>query len=30
MQLNLTIFWVTLSFVIVGAIVLLLQPAIDF
>ncbi len=29
MQLNLMLFWVTLSFV-VGAIVLLLQPAIDF
>lgn len=30
MQLNLMLLWVTLSFVVVGAIVLLLQPYIDF
>jgi hypothetical protein len=30
MPLNLTIFWVTLSFVVVGAIALLLQTSIDF
>jgi hypothetical protein len=30
MQLNRTLLWVTLSFVAVGAIALLLQPAIDF
>lgn len=29
MQLNLTLLWVTLSFVAVGAIALLLQPLID-
>lgn len=29
MQLNLTLLWVTLSFVVVGAIALLLQPVID-
>ena len=28
MQLNLTLLWVTLSFVIVGAVMLLLQPQI--
>lgn len=28
MQLNLTLLWVTLSFVIVGVIMLVLQPAI--
>jgi hypothetical protein len=30
MNLNLTLLWITLSFVVVGAIALLLQPAIDF
>jgi hypothetical protein len=30
MRFNLTLLWVTLSFVVVGAIMLLLQPAIDF
>jgi hypothetical protein len=30
MNLNLTLLWITLSFVVVGAITLLLQPAIDF
>lgn len=30
MQLNLTLLWITLSFVAVGAIMLLLQPSIDF
>lgn len=30
MQLNLMLLWITLSFVVVGAIALLLQPAIDF
>lgn len=29
MQLNLTLFWITVSFIIVGIIVLLLQPSID-
>lgn len=29
MQLNLTLFWITLTFVGVGVIMLLLQPAID-
>jgi hypothetical protein len=29
MQLNQTLLWVTLSFVVVGAIALLLQPVID-
>ncbi len=29
-NINLTAFWVTLSFVIVGAIALILQPIIDF
>jgi hypothetical protein len=30
MRLNLTLFWITLSFVVVGAIALILQPSIDF
>lgn len=30
MRLNTTVFWVTLSFVVVGAVMLILQPAIDF
>lgn len=30
MQLNLMLLWVTLSFVVVGIIMLLLQPSIDF
>ena len=30
MTLNLTLFWVTVSFVIVGTIVLVLQPYLDF
>gem|GEM_PF-798731 len=30
MRLNLILFWVTLSFVVAGAIILLLQPSIDF
>jgi hypothetical protein len=29
MKLNLTLFWITLAFVIVGAIALVLQPYID-
>lgn len=29
MRLNGTLFWVTLSFVVVGAIMLVLQPVID-
>ncbi|BAU04251.1 hypothetical protein FIS3754_01380 [Fischerella sp. NIES-3754] len=29
MKLNLTLFWITLAFVIVGAIALVLQPHID-
>jgi hypothetical protein len=29
MKLNLTLFWITLAFVIVGAIALVLQPDID-
>jgi len=30
MRLNLSLLWITLAFVIVGAIMLLLQPSIDF
>jgi hypothetical protein len=30
MRLNLMLLWITLSFVAVGAVMLLLQPAIDF
>lgn len=30
MQLNLTLLWVTLSFVAVGTVMLLLQPIVDF
>lgn len=30
MQLTLMLFWITLSFVVVGIVMLLLQPAIDF
>lgn len=30
MQLNKMLLWITLSFVIIGAITLLLQPVIDF
>ena len=30
MQLNLILLWITLSFIIVGIIMLLLQPSIDY